>query len=129
MIDNSKLELLVIYSLLMAHFNPLQDIEDNEDTNYQEELPEININLLLSWPNESGLLEVRSEAKSNEESENGSCWSDSAGSLTEDQGGSKENTESVKCGLCLQKLSDMVEPKQLPCSHTFCLPCLQKNPN
>ena len=36
--------------------------------------------------------------------------------------------EDLNCGFCLQKLAYMTEPKQLPCSHVFCLPCLQEDP-
>ena len=36
--------------------------------------------------------------------------------------------EEESCGFCLQKLTYMIEPKQLPCSHIFCLPCLQDDP-
>ena len=33
--------------------------------------------------------------------------------------------EEVSCGFCLQKPSYMTTPKRLPCSHVFCLPCLE----
>ena len=36
--------------------------------------------------------------------------------------------EDLNCGFCLQKLAYMTEPKELPCSHVFCLPCLQEDP-
>ena len=36
--------------------------------------------------------------------------------------------EEESCGFCLQKLTYMIEPKQLPCSHIFCLPCLPEDP-
>ena len=43
-------------------------------------------------------------------------------------GEEEEGTEEECCGFCLQKLTYMIEPKQLPCSHIFCLPCLQEDP-
>ena len=39
-----------------------------------------------------------------------------------------EMVEDLNCGFCLQKLMYMIEPKQLPCTHVFCLPCLQEDP-
>ena len=36
--------------------------------------------------------------------------------------------EDLNCGFCLQKLPYMTEPTQLPCSHVFCLPCIQEDP-
>ena len=36
--------------------------------------------------------------------------------------------EEESCGFCLQKLAYMTEPKELPCSHVFCLPCLHDDP-
>ena len=40
----------------------------------------------------------------------------------------EEGAEEECCGFCLQKLTYMIEPNQLPCSHIFCLPCLQEDP-
>jgi len=31
----------------------------------------------------------------------------------------------MECGFCLQVDDDLVDPKQLPCSHTHCGPCLK----
>jgi hypothetical protein len=39
-----------------------------------------------------------------------------------------DDKEEESCGFCLQKLTYMIEPKQLPCSHVFCLPCLEEDP-
>jgi len=35
--------------------------------------------------------------------------------------------EEVSCAYCFQQLVNMVNPKQLPCGHSFCLACLQEN--
>ena len=34
-------------------------------------------------------------------------------------------TDDYSCGYCLQRLPYMVDPKELPCSHVFCLSCLE----
>lgn len=34
-------------------------------------------------------------------------------------------TEDYSCGYCLQRFVYMTDPRELPCSHVFCLPCLQ----
>jgi len=36
----------------------------------------------------------------------------------------KENIRR-ECGFCLQVDDDLVDPKQLPCSHVHCGPCLK----
>ena len=39
------------------------------------------------------------------------------------EGGSTNKSSSLTCGICLEQYK---EPKILPCSHTYCLACLQK---
>ena len=34
------------------------------------------------------------------------------------------DTTTIKCGFCLSKNEDLVDPKQLPCSHIHCMGCL-----
>ena len=38
---------------------------------------------------------------------------------------SDQLTSDFSCGYCLERLPYMVDPRELPCSHIFCLPCLQ----
>ena len=45
-------------------------------------------------------------------------------------GESKSNsgiTEDYSCGYCLQRFVYMTDPRELPCSHVFCLPCLEED--
>jgi len=35
--------------------------------------------------------------------------------------------EEESCGYCCQQLVNIVNPKQLPCGHSFCLVCLQED--
>ena len=40
-----------------------------------------------------------------------------------------EDEECLHCSVCFHKYDDNLKrPKSLPCSHTFCLTCLQVNP-
>ena len=36
-------------------------------------------------------------------------------------------TEEYRCGYCYQEFNSMSDPKELPCHHVFCLPCLQED--
>ena len=34
-------------------------------------------------------------------------------------------TSSYRCGYCYEEFNSMVNPRELPCHHVFCLPCLK----
>ena len=36
-------------------------------------------------------------------------------------------TDCLRCPRCLEELDYLEEPKQLPCSHIFCTPCLESH--
>jgi len=33
--------------------------------------------------------------------------------------------EKMSCQFCMEKLENMVDPRELPCEHVFCLDCLK----
>jgi len=37
----------------------------------------------------------------------------------------ERKAKDERCGYCLERLIDVDQPRQLPCSHRFCLPCMQ----
>ena len=35
------------------------------------------------------------------------------------------STDKIRCPHCLEELDYLEDPKQLPCTHVFCMPCLE----
>ena len=48
--------------------------------------------------------------------------------MMEDTDTTDKMVEDLNCGFCLHMLTYMIEPKQLPCTHVFCLPYLKEDP-
>ena len=34
-------------------------------------------------------------------------------------------TDEYRCGYCWQEFNDMMDPRELPCGHVFCIGCIE----